>query len=57
MVFPIRDSNQILKKLEILANDKNLLKNYSDNALKLTTHKTWDTYTDILNQKLNKIYE
>ena len=57
MVFPIRDSNQILKKLEILANDKKLLKNYSDNALKLTTHKTWDTYTDILNQKLNKIYE
>lgn len=56
MVFPIRDSKEILSKLELLANDKKTLNKLSENALNYSFNNNWHNYVEVLNKKLNKIY-
>ena len=43
-VIPIRDSQIIADKLTLLADDKNLLNEFSNNALKFSENYTWEDY-------------
>jgi len=57
--IPIRDSSAITKKLEILAENKNLLEEFSNNAVKSMPEHTWSNYVDklddlIIQYKKNK---
>ena len=49
-VVPIRNSKAIADKLNLLADDKQLLNKFSNNALKFAGNNTWDNYADRLNQ-------
>ena len=52
MVVPIRNSDKIVENLEILASDKNMLGELSYNASKIDSRKSWDDYTEELNNKI-----
>lgn len=54
-IFPIRDSKEILNKIENLANNKKLLEYFSTNATKATNIQNWDNYASILNKKIDNI--
>jgi len=41
---PIRDSNSIADKLQLLSDDKILLKQFSLNAIKFSKNNTWENY-------------
>ena len=43
-VIPIRDSQAITDKLTLLADDNNLLKELSNNAIKFSKNHTWESY-------------
>ena len=47
-VIPIRDSQAITDKLSSLADNKNLLNEFSNNALKFSSNYTWENYIDEL---------
>ena len=56
---PIRDANAITDKLEVLAENKNLLHEFSNNAENCITNSTWSNYVDrlddlIIEHKQNK---
>ena len=52
MVIPICNSDKILENLEILASDKNLRDEFSFNASKTETRRSWDDYTNDLNDEI-----
>jgi len=47
---PVRESGAITDKLEILAENKNLLNIFSNNAAKCITENTWSNYVDKLDE-------
>jgi len=51
-VVPARDSNAIFEKLSLLIDDKNLLKELSENAKNSTKIITWENYVDKLEEFL-----
>ena len=51
-VVPARDSNAIFEKLSLLMDDKNLLKELSENAKNSTKNITWENYVDKLEEFL-----
>ena len=56
-VIPIRDSQMIADKLTSLVDDKNLLNEFSNNALKFSKNYTWEDYVielDLLVEKFIK---
>ena len=56
-VIPIRDSQIITDKLTLLADDKNLLSEFSKNALKFSKNYTWEDYVaelDLLIENFKK---
>ncbi len=59
-VVPIRDPNAIADNLQTFSDDRNLLNEFSSNALKASNNYTWSDYVDKLNDlifefKKNKI--
>ena len=52
--IPIRDANAISEKLEILAENKNLLEEFSINAVKCIPENTWSNYVDKLDELIIK---
>ena len=56
-VIPIRDSQIIADKLTSLADDKNLLNEFSNNAIKFSKNYTWEDYVielDLLIENFKK---
>ena len=51
-VVPARDSNAIFEKLSLLIDDKNLLKELSENAKNSSKNITWENYVDKLEKFL-----
>ena len=51
-MVPARDSNAIFEKLSLLIDDKNLLKELSENAKNSTKIITWENYVDKLEEFL-----
>ena len=49
-VVPIRNSQIIADKLTLLSDDRLLLKEFSNNALKISTKYSWDDYVNKLDQ-------
>ena len=45
---PIRDSNSIADKLQLLSDDKDLLKKFTLNAIKFSKNNTWENYVERL---------
>ena len=54
IVVPIRDSNAIKNSLELLADDRILLDELSNNAIEGTKKNTWSHYVDKLDTFLSK---
>ena len=51
---PIRDGSAITDKLEILAENKNLLDEFSNNAAACMPNNTWSNYTDKLDELITE---
>ncbi len=47
-VIPIRDTNAIVEKLNIIAENKNLQDKFSENAIKFSNFYTWENYVEKL---------
>ena len=54
-VVPIRDSNAILEKLELLSDDNNLKIELKNNAINASIKNTWDDYVDKLNNIFSRL--
>ena len=48
-IVPIRNSKAIAEKFTLLVDNKELLNEFSNNALIITKNNTWDHYIDKLN--------
>ena len=53
-VVPIRSSQKIYEKLNLLLDDKNLLKNLSENSKNSAKDNTWNNYVDRLDAFINR---
>jgi glycosyltransferase involved in cell wall biosynthesis len=53
-VVPARSTNTIADKLQFLADDKNLLNEFSHNAINSTKAYTWSDYVDKLDDIILK---
>ncbi len=53
-VIPIRSSKAILEKLELLSENKNILKKLSNNALNKMRNQTWENYVNKLDIIVNE---
>ena len=49
-VIPIRDSNAIKERLEVLTEDKKIIENFQINALNKMKNQTWESYVSHLDQ-------
>ena len=47
-VIPIRDTNAIVEKLNIIAENKKLQDKFSENAIKFSNFYTWENYVEKL---------
>ncbi len=54
-VVPIRNSQIISDKLTLLSDNKQLLKELANNALKISTKNTWDDYAEKLNNVFSNV--
>ena len=54
-VVPIRNSNSILEKLDLMSQNKDIIDNFSNNAIKKMKKQTWESYVDELDLFINQV--
>jgi glycosyltransferase involved in cell wall biosynthesis len=56
-IVPIRSSDALAEKLDLLANDRELLKSISESALRRARECTWQSYRELLASTVNQVLQ